>query len=231
MAMVVRMRATACRARGPPPPGTVKTESALFTPPCFHPEHVTTHAKLCQPPATSLGGDCLQVVGHLVVVTVHRAPDFQPLAHFAQVAAIHSIVRAALPVCTDDDRSVKGKGSIPFTRTRGLLAYWRGPISEDARELSGSPEGSNLQAGESTGTCGMMANHTKSITQTLPETESAWPPLGFEPPTTPVEGCWRDRSTTSDLGGNGVGRYAWDRQCAAADAVSDVGLISGSAGS
>ena len=44
-------------------------------PPCFHPKHVTTHAKLCQPPATSLGGDCLQVVCHLVVVTVHRAPD------------------------------------------------------------------------------------------------------------------------------------------------------------
>ena len=34
-----------------------------------------------------------------------------------------------------------------LTRTRGLLAYWRGPISEDAPE-SGSPEGSNLQAGE-----------------------------------------------------------------------------------
>jgi len=74
-------------------------------PPCFHPKHVTTHAKLCQPPATSLGGDCLQVVSHLVVVTAHRAPDFQPLAHFAQVAAIHSIVHAALQVCTDD-RSV-----------------------------------------------------------------------------------------------------------------------------
>ncbi len=29
-AMVVRMRATACRARGPPPPGTVKTESDLI---------------------------------------------------------------------------------------------------------------------------------------------------------------------------------------------------------
>ena len=56
------------------------------------PKHVTTHAKLCQPPATSLGGDCLQVVCHLVVVTAHRAPDFQPLAHFAQVAAIHSIL-------------------------------------------------------------------------------------------------------------------------------------------
>ena len=66
---------------------------------------MTAHAKLCQPPATSLGGDCLQVVGHLVVVTALRAPDFQPLAHFAQVAAIHSIVHAALQVCTDN-RSV-----------------------------------------------------------------------------------------------------------------------------
>ena len=27
----------------------------------------------------------------------------------------------------------KGKEGLPFTRTRGLLAYWRGPISEDAR--------------------------------------------------------------------------------------------------
>ena len=73
----------------------------------------------------------------------------------------------------------KGKEGLPFTRTRGLLAYWRGPISEDARRLL---EGNHpisedarrllgreqLAAGESTGTCGVMANHTKSITQTLP---------------------------------------------------------------
>ena len=71
-------------------------------PPCFHPKHVTPHAKLCQPPATGLGGDCLQVAGHLVVVTVHRAPDFQPLTHFAQVTAIDSIVHAALQVCNDN---------------------------------------------------------------------------------------------------------------------------------
>src|SRR6476646_1699650 len=70
-------------------------------PPCFHPSHMTAHAKLCQPPAVRLGAECLQVVGQLVVVTVHRAPDFQPLAHFAQVAAIHSIVHAALQVFTD----------------------------------------------------------------------------------------------------------------------------------
>ena len=31
----------------------------------------------------------------------------------------------------------KGKEGLPFTRTRGLLAYWRGPISEDARRLLG----------------------------------------------------------------------------------------------
>ena len=45
-----------------------------------------------------------------------------------------------------------------------LLAYWRGPISEDARRLLGREQ---RAAGESTGTCGVMANHTKSITQSL----------------------------------------------------------------
>ena len=34
-------------------------------------------------------------------------------------------------------RERKGKEGLPFTRTRGLLAYWRGPISEDARRLLG----------------------------------------------------------------------------------------------
>ena len=31
----------------------------------------------------------------------------------------------------------KGKEGLPSARTRGLLAYWRGPISEDARRLLG----------------------------------------------------------------------------------------------
>ncbi len=49
-----------------------------------------------------------------------------------------------------------------------LEASW--PIGEapSPRTLGDSSEGSNLQAGESTGTCGVMANHTKSITRSLP---------------------------------------------------------------
>ena len=41
------------------------------------------------------------------------------------------------PVSTRSWRERKGKEGLPFTRTRGLLAYWRGPISEDARRLLG----------------------------------------------------------------------------------------------
>ena len=78
----------ACRSRW----GPCMSHEALPGHSCNLPSF---HAKLCSPSATGLGGDCLQVAGHLVVVTVHRAPDFQPLTHFAQVAAIHSIVHAA----------------------------------------------------------------------------------------------------------------------------------------
>ncbi len=59
----------------------------------------------------------------------------------------------------------KGKEGFPFTRTRGLVAYWRGPISEDAMRLLGREQ---LASRGSSGTCGVMANHTKSITRTLP---------------------------------------------------------------
>ena len=89
-------------------------------PPCFHPKHVTTHAKLCQPPATSLGGDCLQVVGHLVVVTAHRAPDFQPLTHFAQVAAIHSMAAVEGVVVS----VVRSLGGDHMTRWQGDQGGW-----------------------------------------------------------------------------------------------------------
>ena len=37
----------------------------------------------------------------------------------------------------EEGKERKGKEGLPFTRTRGLLAYWRGPISEDARRLLG----------------------------------------------------------------------------------------------
>ena len=57
------------------------------------------------------------------------------------------------------------KEGFPITRTRGLVAYWRGPISEDAMRLLGREQPASRG---SSGTCGVMANHTKSITRTLP---------------------------------------------------------------
>ena len=56
-------------------------------------------------------------------------------------------------------------GEAPSPRTLGDSSEGNHPISEDARRLLGREQ---LAAGESTGTCGVMANHTKSITQTLP---------------------------------------------------------------
>ena len=56
-------------------------------------------------------------------------------------------------------------GGAPSPRTLDDSSEGNHPISEDARRLLGREQ---LAAGESTGTCGVMANHTKSITQTLP---------------------------------------------------------------
>ena len=56
-------------------------------------------------------------------------------------------------------------GGAPSPRTLDASSEGNHPISEDARRLLGREQ---LAAGESTGTCGVMANHTKSITQTLP---------------------------------------------------------------
>jgi hypothetical protein len=50
------------------------------------------------------------------------------------VQALYADVPMALQF---EGKERRGKEGFPFTRTRGLVAYWRGPISEDAMRLLG----------------------------------------------------------------------------------------------
>ena len=59
--------------------------------------------------------------------------------------SVHASIHGRTPRAMFSDRMArwkpcsgrKGKEGLPFTRSRGLLAYWRGPSTEDTRRLLG----------------------------------------------------------------------------------------------
>jgi hypothetical protein len=50
------------------------------------------------------------------------------------------------------------KGGLSYSRTRGLVAYWRGPISEDAMRLLGTEQPASRG---SSGTCRLLRRQVR----------------------------------------------------------------------